>query len=69
MKPTVRQRMVRGMGNWAARRVEKRVRQEFATYEQPPEVNWRLFRRADSPARTQNFRSLVQVNFYRAPKR
>ncbi|HEU5135188.1 MAG TPA: hypothetical protein VFU13_08610 [Steroidobacteraceae bacterium] len=58
-----------GLGNWAARRLEKRVRRELATCEHTPEVKWKWLRRADPPARTQNFRSLVQVNFYRYPRR
>jgi len=60
--------MTRGLGNWAARRLEKRIRHELESYEHSPEVKWKWFRRADSPARTQNFRSLVQVNFYRYPR-
>jgi hypothetical protein len=68
VKQGVRERMAHGMGKWAARRLEKRVRQQLASYDQQPDVKWRWFR-ADVPARTQNFRSLIQVNFYRSSRR
>ena len=68
MKQGVRERMAHEMGKWAARRLEKRVRQQLASYDQQPDVKWRWFR-TDVPARTQNFRSLIQVNFYRSPRR
>jgi hypothetical protein len=67
--PGVRRRLARGLGSWAARRLEKRFRQELESYEQPPEVKWKWFRRADPSSRPQVFRSLVQVNFYRYPRR
>ena len=63
------QRVSQSVGKWAARRLERRVRAEFANFEDPPEVKWKWFRRADTSSRTQNFRSLVQVNFYRQPRR
>jgi hypothetical protein len=61
--------VARGLGKWAKRRLEDRIRREFEAYEHTPEVKWKWFRRADAPSRTQNFRSLVQVNVYRHPRR
>ncbi len=52
---------------WAERHAKKRLREEWAAYQQPPELKARWFRR-DRTSRTQNFRSLVQVNFYRSPR-
>jgi len=60
---------VHGLGRWAARRLQKRIREELEASEYPPQVKWKWFRRGESPSRVQNFRSLVQVNFYRQPRR
>ena len=56
------------MRTWAERLIERRLRAEWEEYRHSPEVKGRLFRRDSSQPRTQNFRSLVQVNFYRAPR-
>jgi hypothetical protein len=59
--------MARTIGRWVARRVERRLRDEWDSYDHRPEVklNWS---RGQSPAALQNPRSLVQVNFYRHPR-
>ena len=46
---------------------ERRLRREWRAYQHPPETRMRWWRREPGPVRTQNFRSLVQVNFYRQP--
>jgi hypothetical protein len=65
-------RVADSVRRWASRRVERRMREEWEAYRQspghPPEVKARWFRRHGSLPRTQNFRSLIQVNFYRAPR-
>jgi hypothetical protein len=61
--------VARGLMRWAERRARNRIRREWAEYQQPPEFKARWFRRDATQPRTQNFRSLVQVNFYRSPPR
>jgi hypothetical protein len=45
---------------------ERRLRREWQLLQHPPETRMRWFRREPGPLRAQNFRSLVQVNFYRS---
>lgn len=45
------------MRAWASRRVEQRLRDEWATYDHRPEVKLKGFQRGDGPT--------IQVNFYR----
>jgi hypothetical protein len=47
---------------------ERRLRREWQTYQHPPETRMQWWWRDPGPVRTQNFRSLVQVNFYRQPR-
>jgi hypothetical protein len=49
------------MRAWAARRVERRLRQEWSTYDHRPEVKLSAFGRGEAPT--------IQVNFYRRPRR
>jgi hypothetical protein len=56
------------VGRWAARRFERRALEEWNSFRQPPELKARWFRRDATQPRNQNFRSLVQVNFYRSPR-
>lgn len=56
------------MMRWAQRYSERRIRQEWQAYRNSGEVKARWFRRDSTAPRTQNFRSLVQVNFYRTPR-
>jgi hypothetical protein len=66
--PRWRDRLARGMLRWAQRHAERRIREEWAAYRGSGELKTRWFRRDPTTPRTQNFRSLVQVNFYRAPR-
>jgi hypothetical protein len=45
------------MRSWAARRVERRLRDEWNTYDHRPEVKLAAFQRGEAPT--------IQVNFYR----
>jgi hypothetical protein len=49
------------MRAWAARRVERRLRDEWSTYDKRPEVKLSPFGRGEAPT--------IQVNFYRHPRR
>jgi hypothetical protein len=64
----VREALPRALQRWLVRYGRRRVSKEMAEYQQPPEVRFAPFRRRDrSGPTTQVFRSLIQVNFYRAP--
>jgi hypothetical protein len=58
-----RERVLRGLQNWAARQIEKRVRAEWEEYRRNPEVKAPLFRKSRAGAHVT--RSLVQINFYK----
>jgi hypothetical protein len=60
--------MARSIGRWVARRVERRFRDEWKTYDHRPEVklNWAA---GDPVSGMRNPRALVQVNFYRHSRR
>jgi hypothetical protein len=64
-----RHRFVENIRHWTQRRLERRLQAEWEDWRRSAEVRPRWFRRQSTPLRTQNFRSLVQVNFYRAPPR
>jgi hypothetical protein len=49
------------MRAWASRRIERRLRDEWSTYDHRPEVKLKGLLRGDAPA--------IQVNFYRRPRR
>jgi hypothetical protein len=65
--PTARERVLRGIQAWAARQIERRVRQEWAEYGRP-EIRSGLFgrraRSANGPGPKVS-RSLIQINFYK----
>jgi hypothetical protein len=64
----MRQRMAHGMRDWATRRIERRIRKEWNSYDQHPQVRMHWFRRDDSRDE-RNTRPWVQLNFYRHPRR
>jgi len=66
-----RDRFTARMRDWAQRRLERRLRAEWNAWRRSSdmEIRPRWFRRESGPQRTQNFRSLVQVNFYRTRRR
>jgi hypothetical protein len=54
--------MARTVSKWVTRRLERRLREEWNTYDHRPEVKVNPFRRhGDAPA--------IQLNFYRHPRR
>jgi hypothetical protein len=56
----MRGRMARAVSKWVARRMERRLREEWSTYDHRPEVKVNPFR-AGAPT--------IQLNFYRHPRR
>jgi hypothetical protein len=54
---------------WAERHARRRLRDEWEAYQRDYEVKPRWFRRDATLPRTQNFRSFLQVNFYRSRPR
>jgi hypothetical protein len=61
LKLALPQRIARRMRAWASRRVEKRLRAEWDSYDHRPEVRLKGFQGGDAPT--------IQVNFYRHPRR
>jgi hypothetical protein len=57
--------MLRGLKNWAARQIEKRVRAEWDEYRGQPEVRTRLFKRGAREAGTHVSRSFIEINFHK----
>jgi hypothetical protein len=64
-----RERIKSNVRHWAQRRIERRLQAEWQEWRESAEVRPTWFRRKPGGLRTQNFRSLVQVNFYRTPRR
>jgi hypothetical protein len=61
--------MARGVRDWATRSIERRIRKEWSRYDHHPEVKLRWSRRGDAADGPQTVRPIVQVNFYRQPRR
>ena len=58
----MRGRMARTVSKWVSRRLERRLREEWSTYDHRPEVKLNPFRRhPEAPT--------IQLNFYRHPRR
>jgi hypothetical protein len=55
---------------WVEEVGRRKIARELQEYHSPPEWRiWPFLRRNHEPAYRQVFRSLVQVNFYRTPRR
>jgi hypothetical protein len=57
----MRERMSEAMRRWVSQRMERRLREEWDTYDHRPEVKVNPFRRGDA--------ATIQLNFYRHPRR
>jgi hypothetical protein len=64
-----RHRFAGTLRDWAQRRLERRLQAEWEDWRRSGEIKPQWFRRESSSPKTQHFRSLLQVNVYRGPRR